>query len=119
MKAAAPNSTLVHFGHQGRVVIVTGGAQGIGEACARRFAQEGARVVIADVADGIGRALATELGALYRHCDVGDKVDVDDLVAKVIATHGRSALRDRLLGSVADRLLETVGTDLLVVPPAL
>ncbi|MDE2381710.1 MAG: universal stress protein [Lysobacterales bacterium] len=37
----------------------------------------------------------------------------------VIATHGRSALRDRLLGSVADRLLETVGTDLLVVPPAL
>lgn len=83
------NSNAVHFGHQGRVVIVTGGAQGIGEACARRFAQEGARVVIADVADGPGRALAVELGALYRHCDVGDKVDVDDLIAKVLATHGR------------------------------
>jgi NAD(P)-dependent dehydrogenase (short-subunit alcohol dehydrogenase family) len=83
------NGNAVHFGHQGRVVIVTGGAQGIGEACARRFAQEGARVVIADVADGPGRALAVELGALYRHCDVGDKVDVDDLIAKVLATHGR------------------------------
>jgi len=35
----------------------------------------------------------------------------------VIASHGRSPLRDRLLGSVAGRLLETVGTDLLVVPP--
>jgi NAD(P)-dependent dehydrogenase (short-subunit alcohol dehydrogenase family) len=83
------NSNSVYFGHQGRVVMVTGGAQGIGEACARRFAQEGAKVVIADVADGPGRALAVELGALYRHCDVGDKVDVDDLIAKVIATHGR------------------------------
>ena len=88
MNPAASNSTSVHFGHQGRVVIVTGGAQGIGEACARRFAQENAKVVIADVADAPGRALATELGALYRHCDVGDKVDVDDLVAKVMATHG-------------------------------
>ena len=35
----------------------------------------------------------------------------------VIAAHGRSALFDRLIGSVADRLLETVGTDLLVVRP--
>ena len=35
----------------------------------------------------------------------------------VIASHGRSGLMDRLLGSVADRLLETVGTDLLLVRP--
>ena len=85
MNSATSSSTSVHFGHQGRVVIVTGGAQGIGEACVRRFAQEGAKVVIADVADALGRTLAIELGALYRHCDVGDKVDVDDLVAKVMA----------------------------------
>jgi NAD(P)-dependent dehydrogenase (short-subunit alcohol dehydrogenase family) len=89
MNSAANNSSPVNFGHQGRVVIVTGGAQGIGEACVRRFAQEGAKVVVADVADAPGRALAVELGALYRHCDVGDKVDVDDLVAKVMDTHGR------------------------------
>jgi nucleotide-binding universal stress UspA family protein len=36
----------------------------------------------------------------------------------VIAAHGRSPLLDRLIGSVADRLLETVDTDLLVVRPA-
>lgn len=34
----------------------------------------------------------------------------------IITSHGRSALMDRLLGSVAGRLLETVGTDLLVIP---
>ena len=79
----------VHFGHQGRVVIVTGGAQGIGEACVRRFAREGARLVIADVANAPGSALARELGATYMHCDVGDKLDVDAVVAKTVAAFGR------------------------------
>ena len=82
-------SSSVHFGHQGRVVLVTGGSQGIGEACARRFAREGAKLVIADVADAPGRALARELGGTYMHCDVGDKADIDAIVAQALATHGR------------------------------
>ncbi|MFT4243629.1 MAG: SDR family oxidoreductase [Acidovorax sp.] len=82
-----PNTT--HFGLQNRVCIVTGGAQGIGEACVRRFAAEGARPVIADVNDAHGQALARELGALYVYCDVGDKAQVDALVAQVLAAHGR------------------------------
>ena len=83
------STTPIHFGLRDRVVIVTGGAQGIGEACARRFAREGARVVVADVQDARGQALAAELGASYLHCDVGDKAQVDALVAQVMRAHGR------------------------------
>ncbi|MDF1485535.1 SDR family oxidoreductase [Ramlibacter sp. H39-3-26] len=79
------NLSPIRFGLEDRVCIVTGGAQGIGAACARRFAREGAKVVIADVDDARGPALADELGALYAHCDVGDKTQVDALVATVLA----------------------------------
>jgi len=90
MNSATPNSsTNVHFGLQDRVCIVTGASQGIGEACARRFAREGAKVVLADVEDTRGQALARELGGLFVHCDVGDKAQVDTLVAQAMLTHGR------------------------------
>lgn len=82
-------SSEISFGLAGRVCLITGGAQGIGEACARRFAREGAQVVIADIDRTRGTALATELDALFVPCDVGDKTEVDSLVARVIATHGR------------------------------
>ncbi len=85
---SVPSSSSISFGLGGRVCIVTGGAQGIGEACARRFAREGARVVIADIEDGRGQALATELGGLYLHCDVGDKTQVDAAVARTLQAHG-------------------------------
>jgi NAD(P)-dependent dehydrogenase (short-subunit alcohol dehydrogenase family) len=83
------NSSKISFGLAGRVCIVTGGAQGIGEACIRRFAREGAQVVIADIDDARGAALASELGGLYAHCDVGNKAQVDALVAQTMAAHGR------------------------------
>lgn len=85
----ASSSSLISFGLAGRVCLVTGAAQGIGEACIRRFARENARLVIADIDDARGQALATELSGQYVHCDVGDKVQVDALVAQTIATHGR------------------------------
>lgn len=85
----APSTSHIHFGLRDRVCIVTGGAQGIGEACVRRFAAEGAKPVIADVDDARGQALAQELGAMYVRCDVGDKAQVDALVAHVVAAHGR------------------------------
>ena len=80
---------VIQFGLKDKVTLITGGAQGIGAACARRFAQEAAHVVIADVDDVRGHALAQELQALYVHCDVGDKVDVDALVQRTVAKHGR------------------------------
>ncbi len=84
-----PDTNPVHFGHQGRVVIVTGGAQGIGAACARRFAREGAQVVIADVSREAGEATARDTGGRFIACDVGDKTQVDALVAQTLAAHGR------------------------------
>ncbi|MBD9391445.1 SDR family NAD(P)-dependent oxidoreductase [Acidovorax sp. ACV01] len=89
LSSQALSASSIHFGHQGRVCIVTGGAQGIGEACVRRFAVEGAKPVIVDVDDARGQALAQELGALYVRCDVGDKAQVDALVAQTVAAHGR------------------------------
>ena len=73
----------ISFGLQGRVAIVTGGAQGIGEACVRRLHREGAHPIIVDIDDTRGQALATELGLTYQHCDVGTTV------AAVLQTHGR------------------------------
>ena len=89
MNSAPSPSTSVSFGLAGRVCIVTGAAQGIGEACARRFARDGAQVVLADIDDGRGQALARELQGLFVHCDVGDKADVDAVVAQALARHGR------------------------------
>ena len=79
----------ISFGHAGRVVVITGAAQGIGAACARRFIQEQAQVVLLDIDDAHGEALARELGATYLHCDVGDSHQVVSAVAKVMQTHSR------------------------------
>ena len=79
----------IRFGLKDRVCIVTGGAQGIGEACARRFAREGAVAVIADVDSARGQAVAAELGGLFVACDVGDKAQVDTLVAQTVLKFGR------------------------------
>ena len=87
MHTSSPSD--ISFGLAGRVCVVTGGAQGIGEACVRRFAREDARVVIADIDDARGQALATELGCLFVHCDVGDKAQVDALVAQTMAAFGQ------------------------------
>ncbi len=89
--ASSPHSnpSPISFGLGGRVCIVTGGAQGIGEACARRFAREGAIPVIADVDAARGQPLAAELGGLFVPCDVGDKTHVHTAVAKVMLDYGR------------------------------
>lgn len=73
-----------------KVTIITGAARGIGLACAERFHAEGAKLILADIDDEAGKAAASRFaGAVYVHCDVGAAADVNALVAKVIAEHGR------------------------------
>ena len=81
-------SSHVSFGLKGCVCIVTGGARGIGEACIRRFAREGAKTVIIDMDDINGRALAASTDSLYIPCDVGDKTQVDAMVAQTLEHFG-------------------------------
>ncbi|UMG94408.1 SDR family NAD(P)-dependent oxidoreductase [Nocardioides sp. TF02-7] len=60
---------------EGRTVIVTGGARGMGASHVRGFADEGASLVVADVLEDEGRRLADEIGerALYQHLDVTEE----------------------------------------------
>ncbi|MFF5077771.1 SDR family oxidoreductase [Actinoplanes sp. NPDC000266] len=74
----------------GRTVIVTGGARGMGATHSRGFVAEGARVVIADVLDAEGEALAGELGdaAIYRHLDVTGERQWAQLIEETNAVFG-------------------------------
>ncbi len=70
-----------------QVVIVTGGAGGIGSAICRALAQDGLKVIIADFVEEAGRALADEIRkeggeATVQKVDVGDKASVSDMVQK-------------------------------------
>lgn len=76
---------------EGRAVIVTGGASGIGAATARAFAQQGASVLIADVDGVAGEQLAHELGQKCRSevCDVSDPLACEKMVERCMAEFGR------------------------------
>ncbi|MBW2427081.1 MAG: glucose 1-dehydrogenase [Deltaproteobacteria bacterium] len=76
---------------EGKVALVSGSAQGMGAATARRFVAEGARVVVSDLEDELGEKLASALGeqALYVHLDVTRESDWQAAVEQTLSTFGR------------------------------
>ena len=78
-----------------KVVIVTGGAKGIGYGIARCFAEKGASVVIADANGELGRAsaeaLAQEYGVrtLAAACDIVERSQVEAMVRQTVGAFGR------------------------------
>ena len=73
----------------GKVAWITGGAQGFGEAVARRLAGHGVSVVLSDVKEAAGQAVATELGGSFVRCDVSDYAQCEAAIAAVMEQHGR------------------------------
>ncbi len=73
----------------GQVVIVTGGAQGIGKETALLFASVGARVVIWDLAEQAGTDLARQIDGFYQTVNVANKEQCRAAVAEVVDRYGR------------------------------
>jgi NAD(P)-dependent dehydrogenase (short-subunit alcohol dehydrogenase family) len=77
----------------GKVCVVTGGGNGIGRACALRFAEEGGAVVVADLLDDNGRAVADEISAAggqatFVHLDAASAADNETVAAAAEAAYG-------------------------------
>jgi len=85
-----------------RVAIVTGGAVGIGQGIARKFAAEGARVVVADISDKNGQATAKEIGGLFVKCDVTSGTQVNAMADAAVRAYGTIDILVNNAGGVPD-----------------
>ncbi|MFJ8996179.1 SDR family NAD(P)-dependent oxidoreductase [Streptomyces sp. NPDC102279] len=97
----------------GKVAVITGGASGIGAACARRFVAEGARVVITDIRREEGEKFAAELGdaARFVQQDVTQADGWDAVIARAEEDFGPIAVLVNNAGIAPSRLLDDTTED--------
>ena len=76
---------------EGKVAVITGGANGIGLACAQKLSDEGANIVIADIDLAAAEKRADELptDSLGVHLDVRDSASANELASTVLREYGR------------------------------
>jgi 3-oxoacyl-[acyl-carrier protein] reductase len=96
----------------GKVALVTGAAQGIGEGTARALAREGAKVIVMDRPPELSKAkaVAEEIGGTALGCDITDEAAAKTILAHVeehydgldIVVHNAGVTRDRTLANMSD-----------------
>jgi short-subunit dehydrogenase len=75
--------------HAGQVVVITGGASGLGARFAELFASRGAHIVIGDIAEQAAHKLSVALGGTSIKCDVTNSKDVDALAQHAVSHFGK------------------------------
>lgn len=100
--------------YKGQVVLVTGGAQGLGRAMVERFAWEGATVHFADLNDQAAQQLLHAVGTMavsYDRVDVTEPAAARAWIDDVAARHGRADVLVNNAGIIRDNRIENISVE--------